>query len=178
MSTKPTRSQLLLSRSQLAAVFGVTPQRITIWKSSGMPVADRGARGRESRFDLPAVNGWWLRRELEARGIGKGGGKPIDLVHERAILARAQAQRVLLDVRTRAKQLLPRDQVVREGQAFVAAVKAKLRALPRRLAQAGLIPRETEPAVAGIVREALEEMSRWKTELDLLEAAKEGDGNL
>lgn len=69
------------------------------------------------------------------------------------------------------KELLPRTQVVADGRAFIAAAKAKLLALPRRLVQAGLLPNEAQEHVSSLVGEALEEMARWRTQVDLLEAA-------
>jgi phage terminase Nu1 subunit (DNA packaging protein) len=162
--------RLLLTRSELALVFKVTPQRITIWKTNGMPVADRGSRGRESRFDLADVNTWWLARELQARGLDPKSPR-IDLGNERALLARAQARKTMLEVQTREQQLLPRDQVVADGRAFILAVRAKLLALPRELARAGHIPVEKQADVTALIRQALEELARWTTRLDLLEAA-------
>ena len=71
----------------------------------------------------------------------------------------------------RRKELLPRTQVIADGRAFVMAAKAKLLALPRRMAQAGVIANDAQEHVASLVREALEEMARWRTQMDLLEAA-------
>jgi len=159
-----SRRRRLLGRAEVAEVYGVTPQRVTRWAGDGMPIADRGSRGRESKYDLRAVNRWWLARELRARGLdGKAGD-----------LARVQARRMELDVKTRERELLPRGQVVQEGKAFVVAARAKILSLPGRMIQAGIIPRERKADVNALVREALEEMARWRTHLDLLDVAKGG----
>jgi hypothetical protein len=63
--------------------------------------------------------------------------------------------------------LLRREDVVADGQAFAKALQARLRGLPRRLVQAGLVAREHEQAAAALVREALEEVSRWASLRDL-----------
>lgn len=165
MSNTSAQSRLLLTRSQLAAAFGVTPLRVSKWAAEGMPVAERGGRGRESRYDLAAVVEWQVERRVQARGGGAGG--PLSLADERAKLTRLQSMRAAMELKAKQRDLLPRDQVVREGKAFVLATKAKLLALPRRIAQAGLIAVEQQPAVADVIREALEEMARWSDALDL-----------
>jgi len=169
-----SRRRRLLGRAEVAEVYGVTPQRVTRWAGDGMPIADRGSRGRESKYDLRAVNRWWLARELRARGLDGKAGDRVDLPTERAHLARVQARRMELDVKTRERELLPRGQVVQEGKAFVVAARAKILSLPGRMIQAGIIPRERKADVNALVREALEEMARWRTHLDLLDVAKGG----
>jgi hypothetical protein len=63
--------------------------------------------------------------------------------------------------------LVRREDVVRDGQALAKALQAMLRALPRRLAQAGLVAPPHEAAVTALVREILEEVSRWASLRDL-----------
>jgi phage terminase Nu1 subunit (DNA packaging protein) len=169
---KDTKKRLLLTRSELALVFRVTPQRITIWKTNGMPAADRGSRGRESRFNLVDVNAWWLQRELQARGLDPKSPR-IDLGNERALLAKAQARRTMLDVHTREGQLLPRQSVIDDGKAFILATRARLLALPRELTRAGVVPVDKQAEVTKLIHQALEEMARWRTRLDLLQAAEQ-----
>lgn len=90
----------------------------------------------------------------------------------RAQRDRAQAALHELRLKERSKDLLLRDQVVRDGRAFVLAARAKLLGLPRRMAQAGLVPAARQPIVADLLHEALEEMARWHTQLDLLAAER------
>jgi phage terminase Nu1 subunit (DNA packaging protein) len=67
-------------------------------------------------------------------------------------------------------EVLPREQVVDEGQAYVAAVTARLRALAPRLVQEGVVPAESKAAVSAMVEEAIDEMAGWTTRIALLEA--------
>jgi hypothetical protein len=76
-----------------------------------------------------------------------------------------------LKLAERRQEVLPRQQVVDEGRAFVLAVRAHLLALPRRLVQMGHVVPERQPAVMELIHTALGEMSRWKNRLDCLEAA-------
>jgi len=63
--------------------------------------------------------------------------------------------------------LLPREAVVRDGQAFSTALRAAVLALPRRLAQAGLVAPDHEPAATALVREICEEIAGWQSVPDL-----------
>jgi hypothetical protein len=95
--------------------------------------------------------------------------------------ARARRERSQADLNEqrlaeKQKELIPREQVVREGKAFVLATKAKLLAIPRRMGQAGIVPADKQPEVAALIREALEEMARWDEHLIQLEAKAVGSG--
>jgi len=171
-STTPSR---LFSRSEIAEAFGVTPHRITKWTSDGMPVADRGARGRQSRYNLRAVVAWEVERRVQARGGGRAGA-PIDLALERAKLARELIERARIENDVRRKALLPRDQVVRDGKAFVIACRAKLLALPSRLVQLGHVLVEKQTSVKDLVCEALLELSRMETVADCRKATRVAKG--
>ena len=63
----------LFTRSELAEAFGVAKLTITKWAAAGLPVADRGGRGRSSRYNLPAVVAWEIERRVQARGGGPAG---------------------------------------------------------------------------------------------------------
>jgi hypothetical protein len=83
-----------------------------------------------------------------------------------------QAELLSLTLAERRRELLPRVQVVSEGQAFVKALQAKVRTLPRRLVLAELIAHDAEPAVTALVHEALDEIARWSSILDLHDATR------
>jgi hypothetical protein len=126
----------------------------------------RGKAGRPSIYDLTVIVPAYIqhvRSSVPASGDREA----------RARRDNAQAELHELRLVERRKELLPREQVVAEGRAFIVATRAKLLALPRRLVQSGYVPAEQQAAVADLIREALEEMGRWKRQLDLLEAAKE-----
>ena len=161
----------ILTRSEVAAVMGVTPMRITKWSAMGMPVAFRGGRGVESKYNLDAVLAW--REQQEKLVVGGGDAAPsgsaLNLGEERARLARAQTAKTMLDIAKRRRDLLPRDEVVRDGKAVIGAVRAKLLAMPSRLVQMGIVEAANRPRLEAYLHEAMEEMSRWKTRLELLE---------
>jgi hypothetical protein len=86
---------------------------------------------------------------------------------------RSQAELNELRLARERRELLPRDQVVREGVTFITAAVAKLRALPNHLVRAGLLAAEAEQKAAALVADALGELARWRTDLDLLAAVDE-----
>jgi len=96
-------------------------------------------------------------------------GSALNLGEERARLARAQTAKTMLDIAKRRRDLLPRDEVVRDGKAVIGAVRAKLLAMPSRLVQMGIVEAANRPRLEAYLHEAMEEMSRWKTRLELLE---------
>lgn len=161
--TPETAAPKLLTRQELAAVMGVEPGTVTRWERDGMPVAKRAPRGQPSMFDPAAVQQW--RDDIAAVKMLAQSG--LSLEAERARLTRAQAERAERDNLIRAGKLLPFDEVARAGQSYVAAWKTKVTGIPRRMAQAGVITREQEPAVAEICREILIEIASWKTLADV-----------
>ena len=133
-------------------------------EAAGIVAATRPGRGgRPSLYDLRVTVPSYIAHVSQARS-------PASDREARARRDRAQGELVELTIAERRRHLLPREQVVLEGQAFVKALVAKLRVLPRQLVQAGVIPQLAEPSVAALVREALDEISRWASMLDLLNA--------
>ena len=149
-----------VNRLQLAALLGVHPDTVTDYARSGMPVVTRGGRGKEGVYDAVLCLAWWRDQQ---------GANAKEAAQARAYDASAQLNELKL-ARERG-ELVPRDQVVLEGQAFVKAWVTKVRALPRRFTQAGLITRDREPGVTAIVREILEEIAHWRTVADTKRAA-------
>ena len=154
----------LATRRQTTAVLAVSTRTFGELEASGTVRAARPGRGgRPSLYDLTAVVPLYIAHLGQARS-------PANDREARARRDRAQGELVELTIAERRRQLLPRQQVILEGQAFVKALVAKLRALPRRMAQAGVIAQSAEPSVSALVREALDEISRWSSMLDLVNA--------
>ncbi len=92
---------------------------------------------------------------------------------ERAALARAQRIRLERQNRAQAGELLERTQVVREGQAMVHAVRARLLAIPPQAVQRGIVSPDRVAALRGLVVDALHEISLWRTVADLERVGEE-----
>jgi hypothetical protein len=157
---QPALETLDIPRPLAVRLLGVSDRTFTRLESEGVFRAkEAGAGGRQSVYDAPAMVASYIAH-VERKLTGSN-----DTPRDRR--DRSQAELNELRLARERGELLPRDQVVREGQAFVKATMAKLRALAPRLVRAGLIKRTDEGAVAALVREAQEEMSRWQNLTDL-----------
>ncbi len=144
-----------VTRAVAAAALGVPPNRINQWVNDGAPVLQRGRRGEAALYDVEALRTWKSQRVQDNAGS-------LSLEREKALLARAQREKLELEAQVRAGQLVERDDVIAETRAGVHAVRTRLLQLPRQLGQAGIITRDREPEVTALVNEALRELEVWK----------------
>src|ERR1051325_7901283 len=121
----------LLTRRDLAAAPDVHMQTATKWERDGMPIAERGRKGKPSLYRLDDVRAWRAARD-EAGATGQ----LFDVAQERARKERAQAILAEQTFAIRQRDLVPRQEGERGWSAEVAAVRAKLLALPTTLADA------------------------------------------
>lgn len=117
----------LATRREVAAALGVHMDSVFKWERSGLPVVVRGGRGRPSKYDLEAVRAWLASRDEAARRAVEG---PLDPVQEKAARDHWQAELARQTHEIRHRTLLPSADVERAWAAEVAAVRAKLLALP------------------------------------------------
>ncbi len=146
-----TSSGPVVDRVRLAEILGAHPDTITHWTRKGMPVVSRGGRGRESQYDAFACVAWWRQQ---------GGGN----AKEAAQIRRDESQAALNEQRLqeRRKELVARDQVILAGQSYTKAWAAKVRAIPRRFVEAGIITREQEAAAAAVCRDILSDIASMR----------------
>jgi phage terminase Nu1 subunit (DNA packaging protein) len=124
-----TRRELAALLSRDRAAGPVHMQTITKWEQAGMPTAERGRKGKPSRYLEADVRAWLDAREKSAQTSGV-----VDLARERARKERAQAMVAEQTFAARTRQLLPREEVEKAWSGLVAAVRTKLLALPPALA--------------------------------------------
>lgn len=150
----------LITIDQAAQMFGVTPRRIYVYMDEqSLPVVVRSMRGTASKrtlFDPGALHEWGLQRYL--RGLGEG---EVSLQHEKALLTKAQRLKAELDLEERAGQVVKAAVVERFIQDEYARARARLLALPAKLA--GLIEgmdiEQRRDTIESSVRDALIELS-------------------
>lgn len=153
----------LLNRVQLAELLEVHPETITAYARKGMPCQAVGKRGQESTYDAVACMKWW-REEY-----GKLSAK--EIAQTRAYEAQAKLNELKLDQQR--AELLPRDRVISEGQAFVKGWTGQVRSLARRARQSGIITTaDQEAALADLCRQILTEIAGWTTPADADRAAR------
>jgi hypothetical protein len=154
---------LEIARPQAVRLLGISTTTFYRLEGEGVLVATtKGTGKRHSMYDVyTLVPSYLAHRIRQLQG---------SLEHPRDRKDRSQAELNELRLARERREVLPRDQVVREGAAFIAAVQAKLRALPNALVRRGLLTAEAERPALEIVHEMLGELARWRTELDLLAA--------
>ncbi len=132
----------LVTRRELAVERGVHMMTITKWEHEGMPIAERGRRGKPSRYSIPAVRAWLDHREEAARI-----GTSLDLVQERARKEHAQAILAEQTVAIRAGELVPREDGLGPPGA-VAPAQLDVAPLPRHR-----VREQTDVQAAEVVRD-------------------------
>jgi phage terminase Nu1 subunit (DNA packaging protein) len=166
-----TAPVLLLTRRALAALPDLPGQAgpvhmmtVTKWERSGMPVAERGRKGKPSRYSEVDVRAW-----LQAREAAVTAGTVIDVINARARKELAQARLAEQKHETLSRVLLPRAEVERVWAMEVAAVRQKLLSLPTTVADR-ILRAATLDGLAGVervldevVKDTLRELSGVKT---------------
>jgi hypothetical protein len=161
---KPRRK--LITRIEARRLLGEMPERTFCrLEAEGILAAEIRGRGRKpSKYDPAKVVADYI---AHVRSATVGSDR-----EARAARDRSQAALNELRLKQQQRELLPREEVIRTGRAYIVAARAKLLALPRRMTQAGIVPPDRQGAVVDMIREALEEMARWRTQLDLLKAGR------
>ena len=146
----------IVNAEVLADIFGVARATIANWRRQGMPCESPGKRGTPGQYDTVACIDWVINRRL-------GTPDALDLNEERARLAHHQADKTALEARVLKGELVRTLDVLEVWQSMAGAARAKLLAIPRKLA--GTIvyaktPAEAEKALSTAIAEALDELAR------------------
>lgn len=164
----------LVTRRDVAQALGVHMATVTGWERQGLPLVKRGGRGVPSKYDLEAVRAWIAARDGAARKAVDG---PLDPIQEKAARDHWQAELAEQTYKIRQKTLLPADEVERAWTTEVAAVRAKLLALPTtfsdRIFREGTLHglAGVERMIQAAVHDVLRQLSGAGTEADSGEAA-------
>lgn len=154
----------ILDRVQLAEALGVHPDTITDYTRKGMPVMTMGGHGKAAAYDLVACGAWWRDQQ---------GKNAKEIAQTRAFNATAELNELKLQREHGA--LLPREEVVRDGQAYTKAWASTVRSIARRARQAGIIvTAKAEADLNALCRQLLTDIASWKTRGDAERASKKG----
>lgn len=145
-----------ITQAQAAAILGVSTRRIRQRSQEDNPPPQ------DETGQYPCESfGKWLHQDFR-RGLGIAeDGTVYDYDMERARLTHHQANSAALDEQTKQGKLIPADLVRITWSDLVASARAKLLALPSRLASAcsGKDAEAIEGEARGIVTEALAELA-------------------
>lgn len=130
-----------LTRKQVARLFDISIRTVTTWQAD--PAFPKPTKeGGVNHYDGPAVLRWWRDREI-ASLIETDDGALLDLDQERARLAKAQRERVELELRVRREELVGAAAVRRQLARSSQAVRDGILAVPHRVAP--VVAAETDP---------------------------------
>lgn len=118
-------SEKLLTRLQLATALDAHPRSVSRWLEEGMPVAKPGRGGHASLFRLADVRAWLMAREAASPAA--------EFQQARIRKELAQAAEAEQRVAQRAGRLLAVEDVEKTWSSMVAAMRARLLALPTAL---------------------------------------------
>jgi hypothetical protein len=151
----------LLTRRELATLLDMHRQTVVKWEQEGMPIAERGSRGRASLYREVDVRAWLQLRAEAAKQPGV-----VTALQDRARKERAQAALAEQSYQMRMRDLLPRDEVEKTWAAEVAAVRTKLLAWTTTLADQvhRVSTIEGLPGVERLLLEAVQDVLRELTD--------------
>ena len=138
-----------LNRSETAQKLNVSLTTLDNWRRKGCP---HTKTGKQVFFNIGTLKTW----------LGNHSGGELDYTQERAKLTRLQAERVTLDLEQQRGKLLPLEMVILAWQGQIANARAKLLALPPKVAAQVLGMEsyvEIEQAIRDIIYEALDELA-------------------
>jgi phage terminase Nu1 subunit (DNA packaging protein) len=156
-----------VTRRELARVLGCSSRTVERLEAAGvLTPATRPQRGTPSRYDLAVCVAAFVAHRSQPT-------EAPDAASARDAYYQAQTALAVLRLARERRELLPRADVVEDGQATIRAVVTHLRALPARLLQAGAIDQAAVPQAESIIADALGELASWRTRIELLAVAGE-----
>ena len=137
-----------LNRSDTAQKLNVSLTTLDDWRRKGCPHAKKG---KQVFFDIDTLNTWLDNRT----------GGDLDYTQERAKLTKLQAEKVTLELEQQRGNLIPMELVIEGWQGQIANCRAKLLALPPKVAAqaVGADYVEIEQLFKSVIYEALDELA-------------------
>lgn len=152
-------SGIELSKADLARMFGVSLPCIGQWIGKGCPYVSKGGPGRQWVFNSADVLSW---REDQVAQMALGDTKSLDIDEARRRKLAAEAALVELDLAKRRGDVIEIEEVAGVVGDDYANVRAKLLALPSKLAPqiiGAVDAAECQALIERGVSEALEELT-------------------
>ena len=152
----------LVNRSELAAIFGVAMTTVDAWTNRGMPIVERTmGRGTNWSFDTAAVAAW----RTEQAVTQTGDEEKLNFEEARRRKMAADAMLAEIELIERRGEILEIDTVVKEWESLVLSMRARMMAIPPRLAPAVLVENDVA-TVQAILEDSIYECLRelaWRT---------------
>ena len=150
-----------VTRQEVADLFGVSHTTVDSWLKRGLPVIQRGSKGKAWVINTAEVSSW-----LEQRAKESGGSDNAD---ERELKRRklaAETAKVELELARVRGEVVPLKQLERALANTFAEVKTNLRSVPSRVATA-ILGEESEARIKAVILKEIDQALETLGDLDL-----------
>jgi phage terminase Nu1 subunit (DNA packaging protein) len=159
-----------VTRIEIADLFGVSHTTVDAWIKRGMPVLQRGSRGKAWQINTAEVSAWLEQRAKESAA---GGDQADERELKRRKLA-AETAKVELELARVRGEVVPLAQLERALANTFAEVKTNLRSVPSRVATA-IIGEETEARIKAVILKEIDQALEALGDFDLEEPDSDDD---
>ena len=158
-----------VTRQEIADLFGVSHTTVDAWVKRGLPVVQRGARGKKWVINTAEVSEWIKQREIEKLS-GEGVSDAEEL--KRRKLA-AETAKVELELSRLKAEIVPLAQLERALANVFAEMKTRMRSVPSRIATS-LIGEDNETRIKAVILQEIDQALEALGDFDLEEPDGEG----
>ena len=155
---------MLLTRYELALMFGVTTTAITNWMRKGLPVTDLYTESDARLYNARAVLLWYKEKILDIPDPDSNVARKTEISKADVRVKALRADKLEMELKHKAGQLVPVQAAVELLTNRIASAQAKLLSLPTRIAPR-VVRLNTAKAVEKeaqlVVAEALAELSEF-----------------
>ncbi|QJB57466.1 terminase small subunit [Pseudodesulfovibrio sp. zrk46] len=160
------RQKQIVDRAHLAAALSIAENTVLARVREGMPVLQRGRRGKPWQFDLAECVVWDRDRAIrKATGVVKGDETEAQL-KRRLLEARVKGEEI--EAARKASEIVPVDEVESAVIAAFTEVRQAMLSIPDRAALR-LMAAEDETAIKEVLREEIDLALHALADSDLLE---------
>lgn len=138
-----------LTRPEIARILGVHPQTVMNLIAEGMPVLDRGGKGKGAQFDAVACLEWQRKRKT-----------PGTNEQERTRYFKASADKIEQEIKRRAGDTIEASEVEARWAQIGSALRERFLSLPTLQLQRGLIAPDAEGPTIELVDDILTELAQ------------------
>ncbi len=144
---------MITNREQTADILGVSKTTVDSWVRKGCPVIENGKKGVPSKYDTVAVINW----------VYQDNDDGLDLQQEKAKLAKMQTEKAAIQIAEMKGELVDAEEVKESWITMITACRAKLLALPTKIA-GDVFGVNTQAEIQAIIKreiyQALTELSK------------------
>jgi len=159
-----------VTRQEVADLFGVSHTTVDAWLKRGLPVVQRGSKGKRWVINTAEVSAWLEQRAKES---SSGGDNSDERELKRRKLA-AETAKVELELANVRGEVVPLRQLERALSNTFAEVKTNLRSVPSRVATA-IIGEESETRIKAVILKEIDQALEAMGDMDLEEPDESDD---